>query len=187
MRRFQKVRIRAGPQFVPLTDDPSGGGIDLLQRDGLRACERLVGHVVDMSVLKEERWINAADFRKPYRRRPFARRVFGGYDEVAVLLQRGGYVEYALVKADRRRPHAAGVAHVQQRELLCALQAVADVRPVEEIAAVVQRQPREVLEGADHQIVVLSHAADAGVGMKAPENRVFVFHITEHSFPPCRR
>ena len=53
-------------------------------------------------------------------------------------------------------------------------QTVAHLLPVYQVFAMEHRHAREVLEGAVHQIEVIAHTADAGVGMKARKYGVFI-------------
>ena len=61
-----------------------------------------------------------------------------------------------------------------KRKLAVTRQNVADLLPVEQIAAVPQRHAGKKLKRAVDEIVILPDAADARIRVKAGDNRVFI-------------
>src|SRR5205807_1796347 len=53
-----------------------------------------------------------------------------------------------------------------------AIEHAAELRPVDQVAAVKDRNAGEPSEGRVDQIVIVADAADAGIGIKAGEDRV---------------
>ena len=66
--------------------------------------------------------------------------------------------------------------HPTQRQLALSGQAVTDLAPVHEILAVVNGDPWKVLETTIDQVIVLTDAADARIGMKTGNDGIGVFH-----------
>ena len=75
--------------------------------------------------------------------------------------------------ADGGGENAAGGPAALQGVLAGAGEHVAQLLPVEQITAVPQGHPGEELKGAVHQVVVLAHPADTGVGVKTGEDGIF--------------
>lgn len=59
-------------------------------------------------------------------------------------------------------------------------QAVADLLPVNQVAAVIDRNARKILKAAVDKIEVPADPADAGIGMKTRNNWIAVFHRILH-------
>ncbi|CDD30736.1 putative glycosyl transferase group 1 [Firmicutes bacterium CAG:94] len=124
-------------------------------------------------VVPEERGVNAA-LLDGDGLGPGAADVIGPHKEVAAGADVGGdHVKPPVVVADGGGENAAGGPAALQGVLAGAGEHVAQLLPVEQIAAVPQGHPGEELKGAVHQVVVLAHPADAGVGVKTGEDGVF--------------
>ena len=124
-------------------------------------------------VIPEERGVNAA-LLDGDGLGPGAADVIGPHKEVAAGADVGGdHVKPPVVVADGGGENAAGSPAALQGVLAGAGEHVAQLLPVEQIAAVPQGHPGEELKGAVHQVVVLAHPADAGIGVKTGEDGVF--------------
>ena len=91
---------------------------------------------------------------------------------------RCGHIKNAIVITDGRRPDAARSPTTIQWKLTRPGQAVPDLLPVDQVAAVEDRDAGEIFEGAGDEVKIPSNAANAGVGVKAGEDRVVISHIT---------
>jgi len=78
-------------------------------------------------------------------------------------------------------PYAAGIRNGHQREFFGALQGIADVRPVDQVAAVVHRDAGKVFKCAGDQVVIIPRTADAGVGVEAGKDGILVAHFAASS------
>ena len=108
------------------------------------------------------------DVRQPDRVRPRAGRVRRGDEEIAAAIDAGVEdVERAVMMLDRRREDAARQAEPVEIELLRPVDHIADLRPVDEVAAAEDRDAREVREGRSDEIIIVAGARDARVGVEA--------------------
>ncbi|EET58601.1 hypothetical protein BRYFOR_09437 [Marvinbryantia formatexigens DSM 14469] len=84
-----------------------------------------------------------------------------------------------LMIADGRRPETERGFAVFVIELVRGGNAVSNLFPVNQIAAVEYRNAGKIDEGRSYHIIIVSHAADGRVGIESAENRVFkcsLFH-----------
>ena len=72
---------------------------------------------------------------------------------------------------------ALGSGDVHQIQLGTAAETVADLGPVHQVPAVEHRNAGKEFKGACHHVVILPHAADAGVRVEAGQNRVLIAHF----------
>src|SRR5699024_1425320 len=177
-RRSSGTALAAGavPDDLRLAEPLSGFKIDREHADaGPAALVAVRPGVVDGAVVvPEQRGVDAA-LVDVDRLRPFAADVVRPDEEVAAVRHiRRNHVKPAVAPADRRRIDAARGAAVFERKLAVARQHVADLLPVQQIAAVPQRHAREKLERAVDQIIILADAADARVGIEARDDRVLI-------------
>jgi len=82
--------------------------------------------------------------------------------------------------ADRRREETARYASFIEGELGGTVQGVADLPPMDQVAAVMDRQPREVGEGRVHEVEVFPDPADGWIGVEAREDGVVVLGASRH-------
>ena len=87
----------------------------------------------------------------------------------------------AIMIADSGRKHAAGGGHMGQLHLGGPGQHMADLIPVDQVIALKERHAGKILKGRADQIVLPIRLTDAGIGIKAGKNRVFVAHF-HHPF-----
>ena len=123
-------------------------------------------------VVEEEGRVDAVDGRQPHWVAPVVfHGVLGMHIEVAATHVGG---EHIVCLGLRVVVYVWGVyaslAHLlpgKLRQLRWAVEHVAHERPVHEVAAVVERHSGVVAEGRCHQPVVLTHAAQGGVGVES--------------------
>ena len=109
---------------------------------------------------------------------PGAVNVIGPDEEVAAAGGVGGdHVEPAVVAADGGGVDAAAGRTAGKGHLAVPGEDVAQLFPVEQVPAVPKGNAGEELKGTVHQVVILSHPADAGIGIEPGQNGVC---ITNH-------
>ena len=169
---------RARPNGAGLGQKLAGGDVDLALGNGPIPAGGLVAGQVDLSVVvKEQGGVDTA-LRQKDGFGPFPCGVFGPYVKVAAMADIGGdHVKPPLVVADHRRKNAPGGRTVLQFQLRTAGQTIADLLPVHHVAAVVHRHPGKVLKTTGHQVIILAHAANTGVGIIAWNNWVAKAHV----------
>ena len=86
----------------------------------------------------------------------------------------GDHVEGAVLVAQRRGEDAFRALRRGQRHLAGARERVPDLAPVREVAAVEDRDAREIFERAGRQVVVVADAHDRRVRVEARDDRVRV-------------
>ena len=96
-------------------------------------------------------------------------------------VNRGHHVESALVVTDSGSIDAALFVHVLNPDLRLSGETGANLLPVDQVLAVEHGHARIVLEGAVHQIEIITSSTHGGVGMKAGKYR-----ITESSTPSAK-
>lgn len=118
--------------------------------------------------------VDAGNIGQPHRIRPRPGRIGGGEQQVAAVADvRHDQPEPAVVVAERGRVDPRRRRRVEREaQLARPVQGVADLRPVQQIAAVEDRHPREVLETGAGEVVVVADAADRRVGVKPGDDRV---------------
>lgn len=83
----------------------------------------------------------------------------------------GDHVEPAVVVADGGRKHTAGGGHMGQLHLSGTGQHMTDLRPVDQVIALKERHAGEILKGRADKIVLSVCLTNAGIGVKAGDNR----------------
>ena len=160
----------AGGQVDPAADNTGLGKPGIVPGGGAG----IVGRAV---LIPEQGRVDPTSPFQYYRIGPGARRVRGGTEKILPGGHIGGnQVEGALMPPDGRGEDAGADVLIGHMELFLALQHMADAPPVGQIPAVVDGNPGKIAEGGGHQIVVLSHPADGGVRVKAPEDGV-LYHV----------
>lgn len=189
VRRFgcPAVAQRTAPQLGLLSHQRKSVQVDLAEPDvrsgaAQAGCAHVIGPAV---VIPEQRRIDAHRAVDPVRLRPVPRRIGGGDDEVAAVVDVGGdHVECAVMVSDCGRKYAAGDGLAVQRQLRRAIQHVPQLFPVDEIAAVKQRHARKIGKAGGHEIKVVVHAADGRIGIEAGKDRIDEF--SAHEYPSNR-
>ncbi len=165
------------PHRVRLALELPGRGVEAALEDPLalpvphRALPRQVALAVGVPAQVR---VDADGLADEHRLAPRAGRVLGGDDGLAgpgVADVRGHEPEPAVVEAQRRAVDPARGPPVAAAELLAPVQDVPDLRPGDQVAAVVDRRAGEVLEARVREVVVLADAADRGVGVEAGDDR----------------
>ena len=137
------------------------------------------GHVAGSVLVPEEGRVDALRAADHMQITPGPRRILGRDVEVAHAADVGGdHVEQPVMPADGGGIHAAGHGLPVQRELLRAAQAMAQLLPVNEVAAVKERNAGEVAEGRGDHIKVVPHAANGRIGVEPRQKRVM-----QHRYP----
>ena len=156
-------------------DHPLSGDVELLQPDRTmplvewRSDRRAVVHDVGLTVVVDR----VGERREKDRIRPRALRIFRRDEEVATPIDDGvDQVEGAVVISDRRREETSRDAGAVQIELGRSVEHVADLRPRHEILAVEDRDPWEVREARDDEVVVVADAHHARIGIEAGKDRI---------------
>ena len=168
MRPFGVASAHARPEEDALCELFACVGVDLAEPDAVVG----VAHHVAASVLPIERGVDAPLFQ-PARLTPGAVGVGSRYDEVAPSAHVGGdEVEGAVVVAQRGGVDAEPGVGSFQRQLRGTGEDVGYLLPMNKVGGVIERHAWEVLEGRVDQIVVVSHAADGGVGVEARDNGI---------------
>ena len=152
--------------------------VSLIQRFAGR--RPVVDHVRSAVIVEEERRVDAVEARKPDRIGPRSGRVFRRHDEVAAGVdERADHVVRPVVIANRRREQAARDAGAIELELRRTIEDVPQLRPVDEILALKDRQSGEVREARRDEVVVLADANHARIGVESGENRIRVPRWTD--------
>ena len=126
-------------------------------------------------VVEEERRIDAVDFLEPLGIGPGPLRICRGDEEIAAgFHQRVDDVVDALVKVDRGREYAARDAQPIEGGPAGIVERVTDQLPVHEVGALVDRNAGKMRERGIDQVVLVTDARDAGIGVVTRENRVVV-------------
>ena len=76
--------------------------------------------------------------------------------------------------ADGRREYTLSGMCVGKRKLGFPVKYMADLLPVHEVLAVIERNAGEIMEGACHHVVIVSYAAYARVRIESFHDRVCV-------------
>ena len=84
----------------------------------------------------------------------------------------------AVVVADGGRKHTAGGGHMGQLHLSGTGQHMTDLRPVDQVIALKERHAGKILKGRADKIVLSVCLTNAGIGVKAGDNRVLIAHDT---------
>ena len=170
MRAFRVASARTVPNAFGGGQLFAGHRVDLAEED----THVRVAYQVALAVFEVERGVDAA-LLQPDGFGPRAARVGGVDQEIAFARHVGrDHVEHAVIVADGGGIDAAPGAGFVQRQLRGARQAVAYLRPVHQVLAVVQGHAGEVLETAVHQVEVVAHSAHAGVGMITRDDGVLI-------------
>ena len=110
-----------------------------------------------------------------HRIRPCSIRILGAYDEVAKAGTVGrDHVECTFMVTDGRREYTLSGMCVRKRKLGFPVEDMADLLPVHEVLAMIERNTREIMEGACHHVVVISDTAYARVRIESFHDRVCV-------------
>ena len=118
---------------------------------------------------------------------PRACRVFGLHHENALVGVAPVDVEFTLVVADGRCPHAFPVLRLcEQRFRLQFGQGMADDFPVHQILGVQDGQSGNAVKGACREVVVLAHCTDIGVAVISIQYGVRVGSVSVVGTPRCR-
>ncbi len=185
VRAFGILAARAAPEMPAFAEQLAGGDVDLRLERALIALRvlRAVADEVGLAVVIEEQRRVDPGLVHPDWVGPLAGRVIGLDVEVAAMGDVGGdHVEPAVVVADGRRVDAAGGAGLVEGKLAFAGQAMADLLPVHQVAAVEDGDAGEVLEAAGDEVEVAADAADGRIGMEAGDDRVVVTgHVVLHN------
>lgn len=193
MRAFDVLgiagRLEAGiHDHLARADQLHARQIQLLQPDGAVAvvAQRAGRHiVVDQPgaavVVEEQRRVDALGVQ-PDRIRPRPGRVLGGDQEIApVAVETGvGDVERAVMVADAGGEQAAGERVVAVVDLAGAIDGVADLDPVHQIAALEHRQAREIPEAGSDQIKRVADADRRWVWIEAGQHWIAVLRVSGH-------
>ena len=186
MGRLQVFRLPVGHAVPDGTDGRkqfAGIRVDLCHGEGFPiAAAAVVGGDVAFVSVKEEVRVDAVDVHM-YRIGPGTGGILRADDEVAKGLGLGGDVKSPVVIPDHRGPDALVVVFLVHGQLAGAMDAVADLRPVDQIPAVIHGDAGEELKGAGDQVIILPHPADAGIGIEAADDGVLVLHDE----PPMER
>ena len=148
---------------------------DLMDKGVLEIGALAGAGIVHTSVVKKQRGIEAAFafLVEPDGIGPRSLGPPGGHHEIAAAIdQSRDHIEAAASVAKRGRVDPARAAHPVEIELASAREHVADLAPVDEVAAVKDGNAGEVLEAAVHQIEVVAHPANAGIGMEAGQDGI---------------
>ena len=78
---------------------------------------------------------------------------------------------------NRRRKNASGNASTLERQLARAIQHMADLCPVHQIAAVKYRHTRKPTEAGVDQVVVVARADNTRIRVKASEDRIDILAL----------
>ena len=163
---------RAAPDDLAPAEQTPCREVDLGQMDLARALRR---QEIRLSVVVEEEVRVDAALAHIDRVGPFARRVLRRDVKIPAAGHVGrDHVERAVVVADRRRVDAIPHADVLQAGLRGTCDAVADLLPVDQVLAVMDRHAGEIAERAVHHVVIVAHAAHARIGVEARQDRVAV-------------
>jgi hypothetical protein len=87
------------------------------------------------------------------------------------------HIKAPVVIADGGREDASGTACFFQGKLAGAGEAVTNLLPVNQIAAVEDRHAREILERTGDEVIILFDAADARIRVKTGNDGVSIFHL----------
>ena len=111
----------------------------------------------------------------PDRIRPGTGWIARGDEEAATARYvRADHVEGAVVLADRGRKNPLRAGDASERELARPREHVPELSPVHEVTAMKDRDAREILERARHQVIVGTDATDARIRVEAGQDGVFV-------------
>src|SRR3546814_5588272 len=81
-------------------------------------------------------------------------------------------VKAPAVVADRRGEQSARDADLADRQLAWAVDGVTDLAPVDQVAAVIDRQAGKPAEGRIDQIIVVADTSDRWVGLETGQHRI---------------
>ena len=124
-------------------------------------------------VVEKDLGIDAVDFGQEDGLRPRACRALCRDDEVAAALGTGvGDVEPAIMVADRRREDCAGNPQPRKIEHVGPVDRIADLRPVDQIATVENRQAGVETETRIDEVIVVADADDTRVGVEAGQDGI---------------
>ncbi|OQB89455.1 MAG: hypothetical protein BWX86_02455 [Verrucomicrobia bacterium ADurb.Bin122] len=163
--------------------------VELLNPDGAVALvERLVvgriavvDHPRAAVVVEEQRRIDAVE-GQPLRVGPRAGGIGGGDEEITAAVDvRTDDVEGAVVVLDRGCEKTAGGAHPGEIKLGRTVDHVANLGPVDEVAAVEDRDAGKIGEGGIDEVIILAHAADGGIGIEAGEDGIAELTLRQRS------
>ena len=186
MRTFRTSSATALPDAPGFTEFFAGIRVDLKLSDALSSVGKNMGsHIVASPVIiPEQGGINASVIDEN-RIAPFPVNVIrvdnevdGGIPpsgDVAVYVG-GDHVKAAVMIPDRRGINSAGRAASHKLNLAFPGQHMADLLPADQISAVEDWNAGKKLEGAVHQIEILSYTADTGIGIESWDDGVSEFH-----------
>ena len=178
------LRVDAAVDQHRARTDGLEGGIDLLQPDGAMA--GVIGHARWRPVIydparaigrKEQRRIDRViDPFQPDGVGPRARRICCGDDEIAATIDAGvDDKEFAVVVAERRSKQPARHFELGEIDLVWPVDGVADLPPVNEVAAVEDRQAGKIGKSRGDEVIIVADAEHAGVRVEARQHRVSKF------------
>src|SRR6266702_1975201 len=94
---------------------------------------------------------------------------------------RRDHIERTLMVPHGGRKNATRTGHLCQRELACSCQAMTNLSPVDQITALKDGNARKILKATRHQVVILSHTADTGIGVETWNHGIRVGNEFFHS------
>ena len=179
MRAFGPDRVvflhhAAIDQQRRLPDQPVAGKVEFADPDGAVAfvTRGADGRVVisnpAAAVLVDiERRIDAAEI-EDHRIGPGTRRIGRGDEEVAITAYAGveDVIGAVVIGDGRRIETVTGQRRLRQVDHARAVDGVADLLPVHEVAAVQDRQAGEPREGGVHHVEIVPHLHDRGIGVE---------------------
>ena len=167
MRRFGIASAGAAPGGASGRELFAGADVDLADAHVAVA----IGEEINLSVVVKQQGRVDARLIDIDRVAPFARRIGRRNIEIPAAGDVGrDHVEHAVVPADGGGEDAAGGLGLLQRQLRGTGQAVPDLLPMHQILAVEHRHAGEEFKRRSYQIIVLSHAANAWVGIESRNN-----------------
>jgi hypothetical protein len=129
-------------------------------------------------IIEKQRRVNSF-LLHPNGLRPFTGRVFRCYKKVAAFSDIGGnHIKHVIIRVipDGRGVNTPGARHAVKIELAFPGKTMADLLPVYQICGMKNRYPRKELKGTCNKIKILSLFTNAGIRVKAGDNRIVIAH-----------
>ena len=128
-------------------------------------------------IIKKQGRVNSL-LAHPNRVRPFSSDIVCPHIKIPFAAHIGcHHIETAFMVTNGRSPNSLGWLAASQRQLGFPVQHTADLFPMDQVIAVKQGNAGKKLKGAGHKIIIVSHPADAGIGIKPGNNRIIIFHF----------
>src|SRR6266705_7064670 len=94
---------------------------------------------------------------------------------------RRDHIKCTLMVPNGGRKNAPRTRHLCQRELTCSCQAMTNLSPVDQIAAMKDGNARKIFKATRHQIVILLDTADTGIRIETWNYRIRIGNDFFHS------